>query len=63
MGLMEQVLRNIDLNAVGVTTKKNLNFGCFHYVFGTHVFLETNHETCTIKVANHYSTLFCAKLQ
>ena len=46
-----------------VTTKKNLNLGMFRYFFGTHVFLETNHKTCSIKVKNHISTLFCAKLQ
>ena len=62
MCLMKQV-KNIGLNAVGVTAEKNRNFGSFRYVFGTHIFLETYYETCTIKVENQYSTLFCAKVQ
>ena len=62
MGLMKQVLQNIDLNAVGVTTKKS-EFWHVLLFFGTHIFLVTNHKTCSIKVKNHNSTLFCAELQ
>ena len=62
MGLMKQVLKHIDLNAVGVTTKK-FEFWHVSLFFGTCVSLETNHKTCSIKIKNHNSTLLCAKLQ
>ena len=60
MGLMKKVLKNIDLNAVGVTTKKSE----FWHVFLVHMYflkLTTRRVLSRLKII--IVLIFCAKLQ